>query len=103
MTETLHRDVHPAEIVLGDRVLTGLRVFVTTQRLLAYQAVAGRIEPILELEVSEPVSVPADRASLRGRLEVRLADGRTAWVNRGQGCGCGSVLKALSPPVGWTG
>lgn len=100
-TERLHRDVHPAEVTIGDRVLRDLRVFVTSHRLLAFQAVAGKIEPLLELQVAEPCSVPRDRGSLHGALEVRLADGSTAWVNRGQGCGCGSPLVALSAPVGW--
>lgn len=100
-TERLHRDVHPAEVTIGDRVLRDLRVFVTSHRLLAFQAVAGRIEPLLELEVAEPCSVPRDHGSLQGSLEVRLADGSTVWVNRGAGCGCGSVLKAQTPPVSW--
>ena len=99
--ERLHRDVHPAEVALDGRVLTGARVFVTSSRLLAFQVQAGRITSALDLEVEAPVSVPASRGSLRGALEVRLADGRTAWVNRGQGCGCGSPLVALAAPCGW--
>lgn len=82
--------------------MTGLRVFITDRRLLAFRAVAGKIEHALELETAEP-QVKADRSTLRGSLEVRLADGRTAWVNRGSGCGCGSPLKALAPPVSWGG
>ncbi len=104
--ELMRRDVHPAEVALPDgRVLTGLRVFVTARRLLGYQAMhGGNIVNVLCLELAQPCSVPADRSTLMaGRLECRLADGATAWVNRGRGCGCHSPLKALAPPVGWTG
>jgi len=103
--ERLVRDVHPAEVSLPDgRVLTGVRAFITTSRMLVYRATADRrIERALELELADPCSVPASRNSLRGALEVRLADGGTAWVNRGRGCGCHSPLKALAAPVSWTG
>jgi hypothetical protein len=99
--ERLVRDVHPAEVALDGHVLTAVRVFVTTGRLLALQVQAGKITPVLDEPVSEPVSVPASRSSLHGSLEVRLADGRTAWVNRGAGCGCGSALRTIAPPVSW--
>lgn len=105
--ERLIRDVHPAEIALPDgRVLTGVRVFITDRRLLAYHATPDRrITRALSLELAQPCSVPASRGTLpaNGRLEVHLADGGTAWVNRGRGCGCTSPLKALASPVSWTG
>lgn len=104
--EKLHRDVHPAEVAIAGHLLTGVRVFVTSERLLAYRARAdGSIERVLAERLEQPCSVPPSRASLpaNGRLEARLADGRTAWINRGQGCGCGSPLKALAAPVTWTG
>jgi hypothetical protein len=103
--ERLVRDVHPAEVTVGERVLRDVRVFVTTTRLLAYRATGdGGIEIALELDLEQPCSVPASRSSLgAGALEARLADGSTAWVNRGQGCGCHSILKQLAAPVGWTG
>jgi len=97
--------VHPAELLLPDgRLLRELRVFITSRRLLAYRASAdGQIVKALELALADPCTVPANRGTLgQGRLEVRLADGATAWVNAGQGCGCGSPLKALGAPVGWT-
>jgi hypothetical protein len=114
--ELMRRDVHPAEVVLPDgRVLLGLRVFVTSHRLLAYaHNPQTGIGQALDLELVEPFSVPADRGSLpaNGRLECRVyLDGAkdglergvgTAWVNRGAGCGCGSPLKGLAAPVGWT-
>lgn len=103
--ERLVRDVHPAEIALPDgTVLTGVRVFVTNRRLIAYRATADRrIERVLDVALEQPCTVPASRGSLIGRLEARLADGGTAWINRGQGCGCHSPLKALTGPVSWTG
>lgn len=103
--ERMMRDVHPAEISLPDgTVLTDVRVFVTDQRMVAYRATADReIVQALAVDLQQPCSVPASRSTLQGRLEVRLADGETAWVNPGQGCGCHSPLKALSTPVTWTG
>jgi hypothetical protein len=101
--EILRRDVHPAEILMpsGD-VLTACRVWVTSHRLLASRAVKGQIERVVDLALAEPFSVPADRGTLNnGQLECRTIEG-TAWVNRGRGCGCGSPLKALGPPVPWT-
>jgi hypothetical protein len=102
--EVLRRDVHPAEIVIGDTQLwRDVRCFVTSQRLLAYRAGPhGQIEQCLNVALALPCSVPANRGTLvAGRLEVLLADGATAWVNRGAGCGCGSPLKALASPVPW--
>lgn len=81
-------------------VLTACRVFVTTNRLLAYQMVDGAISRTVDMQIV-PESVPADRGSLFGSLECAGPDG-TAWVNRGRGCGCGSPLKALGPPIAWT-
>jgi hypothetical protein len=122
--ELLRRDVYPAEILMPDgSMLTGVRVFVTTHRLLAYQVQNRTIKRVVDLELVEPESVPLDRQTLgRGRLECRvyvpcidevreedeqvIAEGNmvvgTAWVNQGRGCGCGSPLKALKAPCGWT-
>jgi hypothetical protein len=102
--ERLMRDVHPAELLLPDgSVVRDARVFVTSRRLLAFRVGDGGIEKAADLELEQPCSVPADRGSLRGRLEARLADGGTVWINRGSGCGCGSPLRALAGPVSWTG
>jgi hypothetical protein len=96
--ETLRRDVHPGEILMPDgTMLTSLRVFVTTHRLVAYQVRDRTIKRVVDLELVEPGSVPLDHQTLgRGRLECVTPEG-TAWVNQGRGCGCGSPLKALSP------
>lgn len=103
--ETLCRDVYPAEVALPDgSVLTNVRVFATTHRLLVFKDGAGRtIEPIIDEPLVHVGSVPASMDTLRpgaGRLECTLNSG-TAWVNAGRGCGCGSPLKALSSPIPW--
>ncbi len=101
--ELLRRDIHPAEISIDGTAYTALRVFVTDRRLLAFGTDArNQIVQLLDLQLEQPCSVPASRGSLVGCLEARLADGRTAWINRGHGCGCGSPLKALGPPAPWT-
>ena len=104
--ELLRRDCHPAEVLMPDgTLLAGVRVFVTTSRLIAFRALSdGSIERALDEELEQPCTVPANRGTLgNGRLEARLADGTTAWINRGSGCGCGSPLRALVPPVPWVG
>jgi hypothetical protein len=104
MGERLVRDVHPAEVSMPDgQVLTGVRVFVTSERLIVFSADAQRqIRQVLNTPLAQPCSVPASRNTLgAGALEARLADGGTAWINRGQGCGCSSPLKTLGPPVPW--
>ena len=101
--ERLVRDVHPAEVLMADgELLRGVRAFVTSRRLLIFTARPdGSIERPRRLAVEQPCSVPASRGTLVGSLECRLADGSTVWINRGRGCGCGSPLKALAPPVPW--
>lgn len=96
--------MHPAEIAIDGDVQAGLRVFITSHRLIAWGTEDRTPVKVLDVELAEPFSVPADRSTLkRGQLECRLTDGTTAWVNRGRGCGCGSPLKALRAPVSWTG
>jgi len=102
--EVLARDVFPAEVSLpDDRVLTGVRVFVTSRRLLVYRVGEDRS---IEVAIDEPLategSVSRDRSSLRrATLECVLASGETVYVNSGRGCGCSSPLRALGPPVSW--
>lgn len=102
--ETLHRDVYPAEVLLPDgSILVGVHVFVTSHRLLAYSEASGRRVGLeYGADLAEVGSVPADMSTMRaGQLECKLGVGGTAWVNLGRGCGCGSPLKAMKPPVGW--
>ena len=99
------RDVHPAEVVLSDgRVLTGVRAFLTTQRLIVWKLNASKeCEKVIEMSVKF-TDVQASRSTLGAgeRLEV-FSDEATAIINRGRGCGCGSPLKALSTPIRWAG
>lgn len=80
----------------------GVRVFITTHRILAYGERARSIigEPVIDAELVEPGQVEPSHSSLTGALQLELPDGR-AWVNRGRGCGCHSVLKALGSPIPW--
>jgi len=100
--EVLRRDVHPAEVACPDgNVIRDCRAFATTHRLIVWGEQDRKPEAVLDVELSEPGSVPASLISLVGALECVTPNG-TYWVNRGRGCGCGSVLKALGAPVGWT-
>src|ERR1700744_2751649 len=107
-TETLARDVFPAEVAMPDgRVLRDVRVFATSHRIVAYGVREDGIVALVDSQLLEPGSIPVSRSSLTGsgRLEARTAEG-TYWVNRGRGCGCSGptrVLKALGAPVSWTG
>lgn len=102
--EVLRRDTHPAEVACPDgSVITRCRAIITSHRLIVWQEADRKKIVTLDVELTDPFSVPANRGSLNGCLECRT-DGGTYWVNPGRGCGCGQlVLKALGPPVGWQG
>lgn len=101
--ETLRRDVMPAEVACPDgTVIRRCRAFATSHRLIVWGEAERKRVTLLDVELTED-TVPGDRGTLRGALECPTADG-TFWVNRASGCGCGQVvLKALGPPVSWTG
>lgn len=103
--EILRRDVYPAEVLLpGGELLTGVRAFITSQRVLVYAAAGRDVELVRELPLARD-SVPGDRNTLRqgaGSLQLDLVDG-TGWVNAGRGCGCGTPVKGMRVPVSWTG
>jgi hypothetical protein len=99
------RDIHPAEVALKDgTVLTGVRVFVTTERCVVWteDKTVGKVRKALEFVVFESDATPSRSTMGAGeRFEViGLTDG--IIINKGRGCGCGSPLKALTPPVNWT-
>lgn len=104
--ELLRRDVMPAEVACPDgTVIRRARVFATSHRLLVWQEPQrGHVEVALDVELSEPYSVPASRGSLPGNARLECVTGQgTFWVNRGGGCGCGqTALRALGAPVPWT-
>lgn len=101
--EVLRRDVHPAEVACPDgSVYRRCRAIATSHRLLVWGESDRKRVTLLDVELSEPFSVPAYRGTLQGALECVTPQG-TYWVNRGAGCGCGQLtLKSLGPPVGWT-
>lgn len=104
LAELLRRDIHPAEVLLPDgELLREARVFVTSERLLVWQKREGQVRQVLALDLV--MAPPPSRASLNGgSLELGCwVDGeeQPVYVNPGRGCGCGSPLKALAPPVGW--
>ena len=109
--EVLRRDVFPADVRLPDEsMLVGVRAFVTSHRLIAWahDPATGEMGEILSLELVEANSVPASRGTLNGgRIQCNVKGPEDvegiAWVNAGVGCGCGSPLKRMGPPVGWTG
>ena len=98
----LARDLHPVEAYVPH--INGApfpaRVFVTTHRVQVWADQGGTPAVVYEANLTEPVE--RNRGTLTGQLHVRTPDG-DVYVSRGTGCGCGSVLKALSPPVGWQG
>jgi hypothetical protein len=100
--ELLCRDVFPSEVLLPDgRLLLEARAFVTNRRLLVWKVADGRVRQVVEMALAgEPIRPRRD--SLNGHhLELETTDG-IVLVNQGHVCGCGSPLKALAPPVGWT-
>ena len=97
------RDVHPAEVLLKDGTLiTGARVFLTNERCIVWALDQKRsIVNRVEFEITE-TDATASRSTMQEgeRFEVfGLTQGLT--INKGQGCGCGSPLKALAPPINW--
>jgi hypothetical protein len=93
--------VHPAEVLFPDgRFVKDARAFVTSHRLIVWQRDGP--SKMHEMLLAEPFSVEARRGTLGGSLEVETSEG-TVHLSRGYGCGCGSPLLALAPPVGWTG
>lgn len=100
----MRRDVHPAEVLTSDgRLLTGVRAFVTTERLIVvgHDQETDAMDRLVDVQLEEHRSVEGDGGTLgQATLEVRTVDGLVI-VNQGYGCGCGSPLKRLGLPVPW--
>lgn len=97
------RDVFPAEVSMSDgSVLTRVRVFVTSKRLIAWREIDKReLVKVLDEPIVSHDGTP-DRSSPGEGMRITIDLGtRTAIVNKGAGCGCGSALKALSTPIPW--
>ncbi len=93
------RDVFPARVVIGTRVLTSARAVITRDRLLVY---INRTGPALdEPYTPEGSTVPAYNAPAREPAQLALADGSTATVTRQRGCGCGSTVRSWRPWQPW--
>jgi hypothetical protein len=93
------RDVFPARVVIGDRVLTSARAVITRDRLVVY---IERGEPAVdEPYLPEVSTVPAYNASQREVAYVYLGEGRIAVVTRQRGCACSSTLRGWHPWAPW--
>jgi hypothetical protein len=98
--ERLVRDHFPTECLLPDgSPVKEARVFVTSERVIVWTRGEG-FRPRVAYSAPLTTQVERDRGSLRTTLVVETEDGRL-YVNKARGCGCGSVLKALGPPVAW--
>ena len=99
--EVLHRDVHPAEVLMPDgSIIKTARIFASQYRVLVYVSEQPRrdIKLVAELVLANEGTIPASAEGLAGRLEARTSDG-TAWINRARGCGCKTPeLAALEAP-----
>lgn len=99
MTETLARDVFPAEVLAPDgRMMREARVFVTNARMVVATH-NGHDVTFETANLTQPVT--PDRSSLMGSLAVHT-DAGVFYVNRARGCGCASPLKNYAAPYSWT-
>jgi hypothetical protein len=100
--EVLVRDVFPADVLLADgRLVREAHVFVTSSRMLVWtKTAAGAINDPIEIAVAAQVAPSRNTLGINETLHIETATG-TAHVNRAQGCGCGSPLKALAAPADW--
>ena len=101
MEERLVRDVYPAEVLLPDgKFIKGIRVFITTHRIYGYDAQGQTVVEVINFPLSDIDQIPRSRSTLIGNLQLSTEVGNF-YVNKGQGCGCGSILKALPSPINW--
>lgn len=101
--EVLHRDVYPAEVLTPEGEIVRGRCFITNRRVVVFgEAGRNAIEQIYETDLEPGHIEPNQNTLITGRIEVPLPGDGRVWVNRGSGCGCGSILKIMSVPFGWT-
>lgn len=97
------RDVFPARVVVGDRVLTTARVVLTRERVLVYTDRSGPV--IDEPYLGHLSTVPRYNAPSREPAHLTLADettdpdlaGASVTIARQRGCGCASPLRGWRP------
>lgn len=93
------RDVFPARVVVGDRVLTGARAVITRDRLIVY---ITRAAPALDAPyLPEQSTVPRYNAAPREPAHLTMVDGQQATVTRQRGCACSSPLRGWRPWQPW--
>ncbi|MDE1904821.1 MAG: hypothetical protein KGH75_00030 [Rhodospirillales bacterium] len=99
----LLRDVFPAEVSLprsGGHHLAA-RAFVTDGRIIVYAA-PDRKTPQVVLDEPYTSEPPTRSRNTLGAGELRFDTALgPVFVAQDSGCGCGSPLKALDPPVAW--
>ena len=76
------------------------RVFITTHRVIIWNAPRGEFTKVLERTLAEPNSVSRDRGTLVASLHIETSDGPLN-ISRSAGCGCHTPLKSLPRPVDW--
>ena len=101
--EVLLRDVHPAELLLPDgQLLRNVRVFVTTARVTAWSVTpAGSLRQVADIDLTDTIIPSRNTLGISEQIEIATVEGK-AFLNRAQGCGCGSPLKALPAPAPWS-
>jgi hypothetical protein len=104
MTESLVRDIYPADVVeVGGRVWSKCRAFITTERLVVWKKDRqGVLDKVLDVKLAEPGSITAS-AENEPAFAIEIATlTRGYLVNKGHGCRCrGGSLLALNPPAAW--
>ena len=102
--ELLVRDIFPAEVLeVGGALLTKVRVFITTHRMIVWRTDAAKVPGIcLEVKLAEPGSVSSQEAKLGHGERIEVSTLTKGYIiNQGHGCMCGSILKALPRPAEW--
>lgn len=85
-------------------LIRAARVFVTNRRVIVHTAKPTRAISTTELAITDASVIVPGKGTLgpSESIELCTSDG-TAWLTKDAGCGCGSVLRALSPPMGYSG
>jgi len=96
----LLRDHFPVEVFaphVDPSPLGRCRAFITTDRIRVYSDRSGKVELVVD-EKLEGERPERSRNTLFGQLHVQTEAGMV-HLTAARGCGCGSALKALTPPV----
>ena len=101
IAERMIRDVFPADVLIGDKVHTKARVFITSERIQVYVKDDGRARLLIEAKADND-HMTASRATLSSdaRLHVETESGPIS-IARGHGCACGELAN-LFEPISWS-